>query len=99
VRYCQAAQRKALEYGASQDAVAQLDIFDNASGAKVVLAIVLVDHMGVLHPPFAAARSILVEHGLGDTQCLVPVAVAGSSELSIQAIPVRTLAPFAPEFK
>jgi cytidine deaminase len=99
LRYCQAAQRKTLEYGASQDAVAQLDIFDNASGAKVVLAVVLVDHMGVLHPPFAPARSLLVEHGLGDTMCLIPVPVAGSSELNIQAITARELAPFAPEFK
>ena len=101
-----ARQLKALEYGATQDAVSQLlpqllphPPHEDAEDDPVVLAgldhdkapnssnppshepkttvigppllLVQVDQFGIPHAPFAAARSLLVEHGLGTTPCLL----------------------------
>jgi cytidine deaminase len=86
----QASQKKALEYGSTQDAVCQLLALLNmkerrhGGGAITnkkqqqddnspiqVLCIVQVDQFGIPHVPFAAARSMLVEHGLGHVQVIL----------------------------
>ena len=100
-----ARQLKALEYGATQDAVSQLlpqllphpppheddamvravgpaeehddkasinsSTLTNRNNQNSPLLLVQVDQFGIPHAPFAAARSLLVEHGLGTTPCLV----------------------------
>lgn len=92
-----AAQRKALEYGATQDAVAQvLSLLwnDNKRHHKDNLPTMLlahVDHFGLVHAPFAPARSMLMEHGLGDQIYVV------LSDLSV--VPARVLAPYVPVWK
>ncbi|CAM9507958.1 unnamed protein product, partial [Phaeothamnion confervicola] len=68
-----ASQLKALEYGATADAVVQLVATMQqkrraAVGARYVMQ---VDQFGNLHAPFAMARSILAEHGHGEVIVLV----------------------------
>lgn len=70
-------QMKGLEYGCTADPVVQLvhrmeslKVQNPASEATPV-AIVMVDQFGVLHAPFAQARSQLVERGYGHLTCLI----------------------------
>lgn len=63
-------QKKALEYGATLDAVSQLVPLIEQSVARPV-ALVQVDANGIAHAPFASARAYLSEHGYGDCRILV----------------------------
>lgn len=65
-----ASQVKATEYGCSLDAMCQLApaISNSASPPKMLC---MVDHLGVLHAPFSAARAFLIEHGHGKARVLV----------------------------
>jgi cytidine deaminase len=95
-----ASQRKAVEYGASLDAVTQLvpQLFKPDGTRQQVLAITLVDQFGVAHAPFAAARGFLVEHGFGDCVCIL-IARGENGKLYRKAVPANDLAPFVPHFK
>jgi hypothetical protein len=78
-------QKKALEYGCTQDAVCQLAPALEATSppkARSVVQqvnrprvqpvwIVMADQFGVCHAPFAPARAYLVEHGYGEVGVLV----------------------------
>lgn len=63
-------QKKALEYGATLDAVSQLAPLIERSNAHPT-ALVQVDSFGVAHAPFASARAFLSEHGYGNCCVLV----------------------------
>lgn len=63
-------QKKALEYGASLDAVTQLVPLIEQSVARPV-AWVQVDANGIAHAPFAPARAYLSEHGYDDCRVLI----------------------------
>lgn len=95
-----ASQRKAVEYGASLDAVTQLvpQLFRPDGTRHRVLAVTLVDHFGVAHAPFAAARGFLVEHGFGDCFCVL-IARGENGKLYRKAVSADDLAPFVPHFK
>jgi cytidine deaminase len=95
-----ASQRKAVEYGASLDAVTQLapSLFSPDGTRQRVLAITLVDQFGVSHAPFAAARAFLVEHGFGECFCVV-TARGENGSLYRKAVAANDLAPFVPHFK
>ena len=65
-----AAQKKALEYGCSIDAVCLLaPMIERSSSPPLLLC--MADHLGVCHSPFAAGRAFLVEHGCGSVRLLV----------------------------
>jgi cytidine deaminase len=93
-----ASQRKAVEYGASLDAVTQLvpQLFKSDGTRQKLLAITLVDQFGVAHAPFAAARGFLVEHGFGDCVCIL-IARGENGKLYRKAVPANDLGPFVPE--
>ena len=101
-----ASQRKTLEYGATQDAVSQLlsrvllEVKHRQQSKKknCTLLLAQVDHFGIVHPPFAAARALLVEHGFGDVQVVVPSPQSGNTG-SLTIVLARHLAPFVPEWK
>eukprot|EP00977_Amphora_coffeiformis_P029837 scaffold42984_cov221-Amphora_coffeaeformis.AAC.2 len=106
IRMLSASQRKTLEYGSTQDAVAQLlsrVLFEekhgqHSNGKEYKLLLAQVDQFGVVHPPFAAARAFLVEHGFGEVQVVVPSTQSdGDDSLTIAS--ARKLAPFVPEWK
>lgn len=64
-----AAELKGIEYGCTVDAVSLLMpelIRSREEGLGVPSCIMQVDQFGVAHAPFAAARSLLIEHGFGD---------------------------------
>jgi cytidine deaminase len=92
-----ASQRKAVEYGASLDAVTQLvpQLFQPDGTRQKVLAITLVDQFGVAHAPFAAARSFLAEHSFGNSFCVL-IARGENGSLYRKAVPAIDLAPFVP---
>lgn len=108
-RIISASQRKALEYGASQDAVAQLlsrvlleesQHQHSANQGDTILLLAQVDQFGVVHPPFAAARSFLVEHGFGaNVHVVVPSPESGDIRHGLSIVAARSLAPFVPEWK
>ena len=92
-------QKKALEYGASLDAVSQLAPHIEQSSARPV-ALVQVDSFGIAHAPFASARAFLSEHGYGD--CLVIVHSYNQDEHpanldEIVDVPAYELAPDVPD--
>ncbi len=95
-----ASRRKAVEYGASLDAVTQLvpQLFKPNGTRQRVLAVTLVDQFGVAHAPFAVARGFLVEHGFGDCVCIL-IARGEDGKLYRKAVPANDLAPFVPHFK
>ena len=103
----QAAQRKALEYGATQDAVAQcmsllFNSMNNSSSsikfAADAILLAQVDQFGMIHPPFAAARSILMEHGWGDIiHVVVPSGRDDTNQIDL--VPASVLAPHVPVWK
>uniref|UniRef100_A0A7S2YQI8 Uncharacterized protein n=1 Tax=Entomoneis paludosa TaxID=265537 RepID=A0A7S2YQI8_9STRA len=101
VSYITASQCKALEYGATLDAVCQLVpplVQQQQQQRMIILGLVQVDQYGLPHAPFAPARSLLVEHGLGDT----PVLTSRRQDammLQLHVVTARDLAPFAPEFR
>ena len=115
IRYLSAAQAKALEYGASIDAVCQIlpqlqalpstnsSNNNNNHDTSVILALIQVDQWGIPHAPYAAARSLLVEHGWGHVPCIVS-RLAKSNHLSkeetleVYTVPTRELAPMVPDF-
>lgn len=96
-----AAQRKALEYGSTQDAVAQtLALLWNdkstnneakSNPGMFPMLLAQVDQFGVVHTPFAMARSMLVEYGYGDTMYVVLP--------NMTVVPCRVIAPYVPEWK
>ncbi|GKY93899.1 hypothetical protein MPSEU_000356800 [Mayamaea pseudoterrestris] len=73
-----------------------------------VLAIVQVDQFGIPHVPFAAARSMLVEHGFGNVQVILTVRLDeneeehvdfhGDGTLSVESVAAKDLCPFLPDF-
>ena len=90
-----AAQRKALEYGCSLDAVCQLACYLVVD--QKALCIVQVDQYGIVHAPFAPARSFLVEHGFADCPCLVMSRQEDGP--TVQAVLAESLAPYIPKFR
>jgi cytidine deaminase len=96
-----AAQRKALEYGSTQDAVAQTLalLWNDKSKEKVSkpnsesssMLLAQVDQFGVVHTPFAMARSMLVEYGWGNSMYVVLP--------NMTIVPSRVIAPYVPEWK
>ena len=67
-------QMKALEYGCTPDVVCQLVAIVQSEGGTArraaIAHILLVDHFGVCHAPWAAARSLLTEHaGFENVRC------------------------------
>lgn len=101
-------QWKALEYGCTSDPVCQLlttmkkytspqqsDLVENSeiNEKAVVQCLVMLDQFGVCHAPFAAARSLLIEHGFQDVQILVH-----SSEGKLVVSSVKELFPTSEEF-
>ena len=110
----QAAQRKALEYGATQDAVTQLmSLWMNdgisqqapareapdADSTGILFLLAQVDQFGVVHAPFAMARSFLVEHGWGDLVQVVVPAAGRDDPHHLAVVPARVLAPHVPVWK
>lgn len=103
-----ASQRKALEYGATQDAVAQLlsllmnrnqeKLEESSAHEEKILLLAQVDQFGLVHPPFAVARSLLVEHGWGHVQVVVPENTSATS-LGLLTVSARVLAPSEPIWK
>lgn len=65
-----ASQVKATEYGCSLDALCQLAPAVASAQSRPKL-FCMVDHFGVLHAPFSAARAYLIEHGHGEATVLV----------------------------
>lgn len=66
-----AAELKGVEYGCTVDAVTQLlpqmlRAKESAEAESAPVAIMQVDQFGLAHAPFAAARSLLIEHGFGN---------------------------------
>ena len=66
---------KALEYGASVDPVVQLigqmkEYPTTRSSSCQPLVLAMLDQFDVCHAPFAAARTLLLEHGFGDLKVL-----------------------------
>eukprot|EP00931_Biecheleriopsis_adriatica_P007251 TRINITY_DN10855_c0_g1_i1.p1 TRINITY_DN10855_c0_g1~~TRINITY_DN10855_c0_g1_i1.p1 ORF type:complete len:327 (+),score=47.78 TRINITY_DN10855_c0_g1_i1:86-1066(+) len=62
-------EMKGIEYGCTVDAVSLLLpelVRVREDGGEPPEAIVQTDNYGLAHAPFAAARSLLVEHGFGD---------------------------------
>lgn len=98
IEIIQATQIKALEYGSTQDAVCQLASHVLHNRAERILAVTQVDQFGIPHSPFAPARSFLLEHGLGDCPVVLTVRDV-DGHVSVQAVPARELAPFAPHFR
>jgi cytidine deaminase len=67
-------QMKALEYGCTPCPVCQLVATVQSEGGRArraaIAHILLVDHFGVCHAPWAAARSLLAEHaGFENVRC------------------------------
>ena len=98
--YVTASQLLTLEYGASQDALCQL--YARLSPQDAVVAIVQVDQFGIPHAPFAAARSVYVEHGMGH----IPVIVLeeflddeGVKKSRLVSITMSELKPHVPDFR
>lgn len=92
-------QQKALEYGASLDAVSQLVPHIDQSLARPV-ALVQVDSFGIAHAPFAPARAFLSEHGYGDCRVLIHSYNQDDSPSNLDQIvdvPASDLAPDAPD--
>lgn len=68
------AELKGVEYGCTVDAVSLLlpeMIRARATGEARAVCVIQADHFGVAHMPFAAARSLLIEHGFGEVQLFV----------------------------
>lgn len=77
---------------------------------STIRAVVQVDQWGIVHAPFATARSLLVEHGYGTCPVLVLIAVYANDEeimdahpkdsvagsIRVEAVPASTLAPWVP---
>lgn len=64
-----AAELKGMEYGCTVDAVSLLlpEMLRSREEDDVqTVSVVQVDNFGIAHAPFAAARALMVEHGLGD---------------------------------
>lgn len=64
------AELKGVEYGCTVDAVSLLlpeMLRTRDESGIAATCIVQADHFGLAHAPFAAARSLLIEHGFGDT--------------------------------
>lgn len=110
-----ARQLPALEYGGTQDAVCRLmavvahcwrDASEQSPAPPVQLAaVVQVDQWGLIHAPFAASRSLLVEHGYGRAAVLVATTAAtrtgphdemDANNLMVDAVPAFALAPLVP---
>jgi cytidine deaminase len=71
------AELKGMEYGCTVDAVSLLLpelLRARAESDEVPDCIVQVDHYGVAHAPFASARSLLIEHGLGNVMLIAHTA-------------------------
>mmetsp|Transcript_16703 Transcript_16703/g.24202 ORF Transcript_16703/g.24202 Transcript_16703/m.24202 type:complete len:386 (-) Transcript_16703:810-1967(-) len=71
--FAKAVSKKALEYGCSLDAVTQLSPILEAKRNRGIepLELVQIDHFGIAHAPFGAARAFLVEHGYGNLKVFV----------------------------
>merc|ERR1712008_227533 len=62
------AELKGIEYGCTVDAVSLLlpeMCRARTAGEAGAVCVIQADHFGVAHLPFAAARSLLIEHGFG----------------------------------
>jgi cytidine deaminase len=104
-----ACQRKALEYGCSLDAVTQLGTYmeekldtnkknNSDLGTSRPKLLVQTDQFGVIHAPFATARSYLSEFGFGDTKVLISQSCQQMvDDVQILQISVCDLAPSAPD--
>ena len=91
-RVVAAAQRKALEYGCSQDAVCQLlALIDDRGSAPAVVA--HCDQFALCHAPFAPARALLVEGGFGDA---VVLCHAGKGDGAPEEVKAEALLPALP---
>ncbi|CAK0862171.1 unnamed protein product [Prorocentrum cordatum] len=71
------AELKGMEYGCTVDAVSLLLpelLRARAESGEFPDCVLQVDQYGVAHAPFASARSLLVEHGLGDVTVMAHTA-------------------------
>ncbi|CAE7619802.1 gltB, partial [Symbiodinium pilosum] len=91
---CSAAELKGIEYGCTVDAVSLLLpelVRARKEGQPPPAAIVQVDNYGLAHAPFAAARSLLIEHGFGDV-----LLIAHSDEAKwTEPLPAKEALPHA----
>jgi hypothetical protein len=112
IHFLQACQRKALEYGSTQDAICSLlgmllweqQRSSDPSGVTSkpslkVLALVMVDQFGIPHVPFAPARSMLVEHGFGRVPIVLTTTdPSNSGRWKVTSVLAQELCPFVPDF-
>lgn len=69
--------------------------------AVQVLCLAQVDQFGIPHVPFAPARSMLVEHGLGHVRVVLTVEKSNDAQrgsLSVESVYASNLCPFVPDF-
>jgi cytidine deaminase len=118
MHWVQASQRKTVEYSSAQDATCQvilqcLDLLSQQQQTSVlasVIALVQVDQFGIPHAPFGAARSLLVEYGLGHvlvvltrttstigTIATTAMTSTNAADYSVVVVPAAELAPYVPD--
>lgn len=97
--YASAHQKKALEFGGTLDAVIQLvPILEAKRQSGIgVHSMVMCDQFGIAHPPFAGARTFLVEHGFGTVSILVHTAIKGKGGIGWTKVKAMDLVPCLPE--
>ena len=88
-----ASELKGIEYGCTVDAVSLLipAMQRKRANQKTPTVVAQVDNFGVAHAPFAAARSLLIEHGFGD----VLIAAHGEDGEWLPSIAVKESLPHA----
>lgn len=87
-----ASELKGIEYGCTVDAVSLLiPAMQRKRGESMPLVVVQVDNFGLAHAPFAAARSLLIEHGFGE----VAIAAHGEDGKWLAAMKVKESLPHA----
>lgn len=87
-----ASELKGIEYGCTVDAVSMLiPAMQRKRGQSMPLVVVQVDNFGLAHAPFAAARSLLIEHGFGE----VAIAAHGEDGKWLAAMKVKESLPHA----
>jgi cytidine deaminase len=101
-----AAQKKALEYGCTLDAVCQLahaidnddhDWMSSGHSKRTAVLLVQVDQYGVVHAPFAPARAFLLEHGHGQCRVILQSQAESDDGPNFIQVLASELAPLVPD--